>query len=68
MNDGTNDEYGASVGSVMAARKEYENVCAAEGADSEAARQAHDFLKQQLEHRQTMRELHDAAPPKGRGT
>lgn len=61
------DEYGASVGSVMAARKEYETVCAAEGSDSDAARQAHNFLAQQVQHREAMRVRHDAAPPRGRG-
>lgn len=66
MNNGMIDEYGASVGSVMAARKEYETVCAAEGSDSKAAQQAHDFLTQQLQHRQAMRERYDATPPKGR--
>ena len=67
MSDEMIDEYGASIGSVMAARKDYETICAAEGADSHAAQQAHEHLSRQLQHRETMRERHDAAPSVHRG-
>ncbi len=62
MSDVTIDEYGESVGSVMVARKEYEALCASEGPDSSAAQGAHEHLAQQVQHREIMRKLHDAAP------
>lgn len=61
MSEPMNDEYGAAIGSVMAARKQYETTCAAQGSDSWAAQQAHDYLLRETEHRNEMRVRHDAA-------
>jgi hypothetical protein len=55
------EAYGRSVGAVMLARKQYDDVCAAQGADSESARQAHDILTRAIEHRNEMRDSYDAA-------
>ena len=63
--DQLGDEYGAAIGSVMDARKRYEAVCAAQGSDSWAAQQAHDYLLREMEHRNRMREKHDAAAGEG---
>ena len=61
MNDPNYDEYNASVGAVMQARKEYEVACAADGADSQGAEQAKAYLDRQVEHRNEMRRRHDKA-------
>ena len=53
--------YGLSVGAVMLARKQYDEVCAAHGADSKAALKAHDILTGAIEHRNEMRDSYDAA-------
>ena len=62
----TNDDYGLSIGAVMAARKQYDDVCASQGADSQEAEQARDRLTRTIEHRDEMRKHHDAAPDAGR--
>lgn len=61
VNDALSDEYGAAIGSVMHARKQYETACATHGSDSWTAQQAHDHLQREVEHRNEMRERHDAA-------
>lgn len=61
MNDQAGDEYSAAVGSVMDARKKYESTCEAQGADSWAAQQAHDYLEREIDHRNEMRRRHDEA-------
>jgi len=53
------DEYNASVGAVVHARKEYETACTAMGADSWGAEQAKTYLDRQIQHRDEMRVLHD---------
>ena len=60
MSDELSDEYGAAIGSVMDARKRYEVTCAAQGSDSWAAQQAQDYLRREIEHRNEMRDRHDA--------
>lgn len=67
MTETVDDEYGAAIGSVMQARRQYEAACAAQGADSWAARQAHEYLTREIEHRDAMRARHDAAPDHRRG-
>lgn len=62
MNDELSDEYGAAIGSVMDARKQYETVCTAQGSDSWAAHQAHEYLLREVQHRDEMRARHDASP------
>lgn len=61
MNEQPGDEYGASIGSVMKARKQYEEACAAQGPASWAAEQAHAYLAREIEHRNEMRQRHDEA-------
>ncbi len=61
MNNQASDEYGAAIGTVMAARKQYESACAVQGSDSWAAQQAHDYLLREVEHRNEMRKCYDAA-------
>jgi len=61
MSDQLSDEYGAAIGSVMDARKRYEAACAAQGSDSWAAQQAHEYLVREVDHRNDMRQRHDAA-------
>lgn len=67
MTDTLDDEYGASIGSVMRARRQYEEACASQGEDSRAARQAQEYLSREIEHRDAMRTRHDAAPDHQRG-
>jgi hypothetical protein len=67
MTDTTDDEYGASIGSVMQARRKYEAACTSQGEDSWAARQAQEYLSREIEHRDAMRARHDAAPDHKRG-
>ena len=55
------DEYGAAIGSVFAARSRYEALCAAQGAESWAAKQAHDYLEREIAHRNKLRRQHDEA-------
>lgn len=61
MNNPMGDEYVAATGSVMAARKQYDDACTAQGAESWAAQQAHDYLQREIDHRNVMRERYDAA-------
>lgn len=61
--DALSDEYRASVGSVMQARKRYEEVCEAQGPDSWSAQQAQEYLGREIEHRNQMREQYDARGP-----
>lgn len=61
MKNPMGEEYLAATGSVMAARKEYDDACTAQGAESWAAQQAHEYLKREIEHRDKMRERYDAA-------
>lgn len=61
------DEYNASVGAVMQARKEYDAACADFGADSWRAEQAKEYLDRQVEHRNEMRVIHDQSE-RGRPT
>ena len=67
MTDTVDDEYGASIGSVMQARRQYEAARTSHGDDSSAARQAHEILSREIEHRDAMRARHDAAPDHKRG-
>lgn len=67
MANTSDDEYGAAIGSVMEARRQYEAACTAQGADSWAARQASEYLAREIEHRDEMRVRHDAAPDHRRG-
>ena len=59
MNDPNYDEYNASVGAVMQARKEYEAACADYGVDSPGAERARAHLDRQVKHRDEMRGRHD---------
>jgi hypothetical protein len=61
MNNELSDAYGAAIGSVFEARKQYETACADQGSDSWAAQQAHEYLAREIEHRNQMRVRHDAA-------
>ncbi len=61
MTSQSSDEYGAAIGSVMEARKQYDAACAEQGPDSWAAQQAQESLTHKIAHRTEMRELHDAA-------
>ena len=61
MNEDLYREYGAAIGAVMDARKQYEVTCAAQGSQSWAAEQAHDYLEREIGHRDQMRERYDAA-------
>jgi hypothetical protein len=63
----SSDEYGAAIGSVMEARRQYEAACRSEGEDSVAAREAGANLAREIEHRDQMRVRHDAAPDHRRG-
>jgi hypothetical protein len=55
------DEYRASVGSVMDARKQYDEACRTQGRDSWPAQQAQTYLNREIEHRNEMRARYDAA-------
>lgn len=61
MTNPVRDEYGEAIGSVMAARKAYETVCAAQGKDSWAAQQALEYLSREIAHRNEVRQRHDEA-------
>ncbi|MGI8826463.1 MAG: hypothetical protein ACR2JC_12605 [Chloroflexota bacterium] len=61
MNKEMSDEYGESIGAVMDARKQYDDVCAVHGTESWAAEQAHDYLQRATVHRDDMRERYDGA-------
>ncbi len=67
MTNTSDDEYGAAIGSVMEARRQYEAACSSQGEDSWAARQAGEYLAREIEHRDEMRTRHDAAPDHRRG-
>jgi hypothetical protein len=60
MNDESRDEYSASIGSVIDARKQFAAVSADQGPDSVAAQEAQDHLTHEIEHRDEMRIRHDA--------
>ncbi len=60
LNDEVSEEYSAAIGSVMDARKRYEEACSTQGADSWAAQQAHDYLTREIDHRNEMRARYDA--------
>lgn len=60
MNDDSADEYRAAIGSVVAARKRYDTVCASHGTYSWPAQQAREYLEREIAHRNLMRERHDA--------
>lgn len=68
MTEQGSDEYGASIGAVMAARARYERTCSLEGADSPAAQAEYDELSHALAHRNDLRVLHDAALDHPRGS
>lgn len=53
------DAYREAVGSVMAARKLYDQACADQGVDSLAATQARDYLSRETDHRNRMRDQYD---------
>lgn len=61
MNDQLSNEYGAAIGSVFDARKRYDAACEAQGSDSWAAQQAHEYLEREIDHRNQLREQYDAA-------
>jgi hypothetical protein len=53
------DAYREAVGSVMAARRLYDQACADHGIDSLAATQARDYLSRETEHRNRLRDQYD---------
>lgn len=53
------DAYREAVGSVMAARRLYDQACAAHGADSWPASQAQDYLHREITHRNHLRAQYD---------
>ncbi len=53
------DAYREAVGSVMAARKLYDQACADHGLESPAAKQARDYLSRETDHRNRLREEYD---------
>lgn len=67
MTSPSSDDYGAAIGSVMEARRQYEAACRSQGEDSIAAREAEANLAREIEHRDQMRVQHDAAPDHRRG-
>lgn len=58
-NEQLSDAYRESVGSVMAARKLYDEACAAHGTDSWPAGQAREYLTREIDHRNQLREQYD---------
>lgn len=65
MSDELFNEYGASIGCVMDARKRYADACEAQGADSWAAQQAQEYLSRQITHRDDLRVRYDASSATG---
>ncbi|GAC1471025.1 MAG: hypothetical protein PVSMB7_22400 [Chloroflexota bacterium] len=61
MDDEQNREYDASLGTMMDARKQYDDAIKAHGAESWPAEQAHDYLQRATVYRNEMRERYDAA-------
>jgi hypothetical protein len=61
MIDGVNDDYAASVGSVMKARNEYDAAVTEHGADSPEALELAKYLELQVEQRDIQRVKHDEA-------
>lgn len=54
------DEYNAAIGSLVAARHEYEAACTEQGAASSAAERAQEQVSRAVEHRDEVRERYDA--------
>jgi len=61
MSDQLYAQYSSATGALMMARKRYGDICANQGAESWAAEQAQEYLIREIEHRDLVRELHDAA-------
>lgn len=61
MSDELYLEYNNAIGSLMAARKGYEDACESQGAESWAAEQAQEYLNREVAHRDEVRERYDAA-------
>ena len=59
VNDRLSDEYREAVGSVMAARQQYDDVCRAEGTESAPAVEAQENLARALDQRDVLRERYD---------
>lgn len=64
-NDQLSDAYRESVGSVMAARKLFDQACSDQGAESWAAKQAQDYLTRMTDHRNQLREQYDVVLNRG---
>lgn len=58
-NERLSDAYREAVGSVMAARRLYDQARADHGADSWPAKQAQDYLTREIDHRNQLREEYD---------
>lgn len=58
-NDQLSDAYRDAVGSVMAARKLYDQACKDHGTDSWAAKRAQDYLTRETDHRNQLRDRYD---------
>jgi hypothetical protein len=56
---GLSDAYRDAVGSVMEARRVYDQARADHGDDSEAARQAHEGLTREMDRRNELRDQYD---------
>lgn len=61
MSDELYLEYSSAIGSLRAARKRYSDACVAQGAESWAAEQAHEYLTREIEHRDEVQGRYDAA-------
>jgi hypothetical protein len=59
------NDYRDSVGSVMAARKQYDLACADQGNESQSARRAQDDLAHAIDHRNQLREQYDLVLNRG---
>jgi hypothetical protein len=64
-NEQLSDAYREAVGSVMAARTAYDQICAAQGAESWPARQAKEYLTREINHRNQLREQYDVVIDQG---
>jgi hypothetical protein len=59
------DAYREAVGSVMTARRLYDQACADHGVDSLAAAQARDYLSRETDHRNRLRDQYDLVMDRG---
>ena len=61
MNEELYAEYNAAIGAVMLAQKQYTDACDDQGMESWAAERAREYLDREIEHRDRVREVYDAA-------